>query len=50
MNFGCIAPPIKLCQKGEVRKEIDQVFLTKKNFLYDEHWLARFSWGSNIYR
>jgi hypothetical protein len=24
-----------------------QFFLTLKNFLYDEHWLAMFSWGSN---
>ena len=32
-----IAHPIKLCQKGKGR-----------NFLYDEHWLARFGWVSNV--
>jgi len=32
MNFGCIAPPIKLCQKGEVRNEINQGRKTQECF------------------
>ena len=50
LNFAKKAKAERKFIKEEERRNAYafQVFLTLRNFLYDEHWLARFSWGSNI--